>query len=448
MVRHHYSYIANRNLDYKTSLRNVRDEDERARVIKECHQRGANRLLALAFANGGIYIKLGQHIGQLYHLLPEEYVQTMQENVLDKCPLTSYEDVKGTFVQELGRLPEELFSYFDPRPIASASLAQVHVAFDRDGRKLAVKVQHPNLKESADADIAIVQCLVFIVKSLFPNYDYSWLVREIKINLPKESDFLMELHNAERCRQNLNSAHSRVRGRVTVPKMYSNLSSTRILTMEYIDGVSVTNVKSLKKMNIDQRQLAQLVSLTFNEMIFFFGMVHCDPHAANLLVRKRGRGMELVLLDHGLYQEIGTQFRQNYASLWKSLIFGDSKGIKTHSLAMNAGELYPIFAAMLTYKEWDEIINQTTDHLKIGWSSVEKKQRQKHAQQYAEQISTLLLRVPRELILLLKTNDCLRTIDKCLEQVLSPMIFDKVHECDLGDEYFNNYGEGMYTSIS
>lgn len=218
--------------------------------------------------------------------------------------------------------------------------------------------------------------------------------------------------------------------------------------MEYIDGVGVTDLKSLKDLNISQKELAQLVSLTFNEMIFFFGMVHCDPHAANLLVRKSPNGVELVLLDHGLYQEITPQFRHEYASLWKSLIFGDINGIKRHSLAMNAGELYPIFAAMLTYKEWDEIIDQTTDHLQIGWSKTERKRRQKHAQQYAEEISTLLLRVPRELILLLKTNDCLRTIDKCLEQVRILTFFLGSREWSLDDEYFDDYCEGMYKSIS
>lgn len=92
----------------------------------------------------------------------------MQENVLDKCPLTSYADVRQTILEELGKVPEELFVEFDPTPIASASLAQVHVAQDKQGRKLAVKVQHPGLMDAAAADIAIVQSLVTIIKFLFP----------------------------------------------------------------------------------------------------------------------------------------------------------------------------------------------------------------------------------------------------------------------------------------
>ena len=92
----------------------------------------------------------------------------MQENVLDKCPLTSFADVRSVIQQELGRPLETLFGSFDPTPVASASLAQVHVATDHQGRKLAVKVQHPGLMDSAAADIAIVQSLVHVIKFLFP----------------------------------------------------------------------------------------------------------------------------------------------------------------------------------------------------------------------------------------------------------------------------------------
>ena len=153
--------------------------------------------------------------------------------------------------------------------------------------------------------------------------------------------------------------------RVTVPGMYPDLSTTRILTMEYIEGIPITDVQELKRWNVDLARLARLVSLTFNEMIFFFGKVHCDPHAANLLVRLDNGREELVLLDHGLYQEMTPTLRYEYASLWQSLIFGDQEGIRRRSIGMNAGDLYPIFAAMLTYKEWDEITSRTVDHLDV-----------------------------------------------------------------------------------
>lgn len=156
-----------------------------------------------------------------------------------------------------------------------------------------------------------------------------------------------------------------VRFRVSVPEMMEKWSTSKLLTMEFIDGVSVTDVEMLKKQKVHLGKLARLVAETFNEMIFFFGKVHCDPHAANLVVRRRNGRDELVLLDHGLYQELSPELRQAYASLWESLIFGDREGIQKYSEKMNAGDLYPIFASMLTYKEWTDITDKSLTHLDV-----------------------------------------------------------------------------------
>ena len=101
-------------------------------------------------------------------------------------------------------------------------------------------------------------------------------------------------------------------------------------------------------------ELAKLISETFSEMIFTHGHVHCDPHAANMLVRKGGDGrMQLVLLDHGLYRTLSDEFRMEYAGLWRALIFADEAGIRTHSEGMNAGEAVPVFAALITQRPWE-----------------------------------------------------------------------------------------------
>ncbi|GIL99023.1 hypothetical protein Vretimale_4271 [Volvox reticuliferus] len=275
-------------IDYKLSLGSLTGA-AREVALRECHQRGANRLLALCFANGGVYTKLGQHIGQLDHLLPEEYVLTMREHLLDRCPVSPPEEVRRTFEQDLGAPPEKHFAYFSPEPIASASLAQVHEARDHTGRRLAVKVQHAGLRESCAADVATISALVAAVRWIFPDFDYGWLVDEIKENLPRELDFRHEASNAERCRANLQRSaqhgawHA---GRVHVPQIDYRTSSNRILTMEFIDGVGVTDTTALARLGLSRREVMMLVAETFNEMIFAHGYVHCDPHAANMLVRK------------------------------------------------------------------------------------------------------------------------------------------------------------------
>lgn len=364
--------------DYIFSLRGLQAE-EREAAKRECHQRGANKLLEVCFKNGGIYIKLGQHLGMLDHLLPSEYVVTMRDNMLDKCPVSTYEQVRQTIIEDLGSPPEQLYKSFSQQPIASASLAQVHKAVDHDGRQLAIKVQHRGLRETSTLDLATIDFLVNAVKWLAPDFDYQWLVEESKENLPLELDFLHEAANSARCAGNLASRASRVRGRVAAPAVDLARTSHRVLTMEFVEGVKVTDREGLAALGAAPAEVAALMAKCFNEMIFTFGDVHCDPHAANLLVRAtplpaasthtspssnwkggdggaapRGR-WQLVLLDHGLYRQLDDSFRLDYAGLWHSLVFADEAGIRKFSTAMNAGDMVPLFAGMLTQRPWEEI---------------------------------------------------------------------------------------------
>ncbi|KAL4448834.1 hypothetical protein ABPG77_007551 [Micractinium sp. CCAP 211/92] len=437
--------------DYALTLRGL-DGEELEEAKRGCHQRGANRLLDVCFKNGGIYIKLGQHIGMLDHLLPSEYVLTMREHMLDRCPVSTYEQVRQTIVEDFGQPPEQLFASFSAQPIASASLAQVHEAIDHDGRRLAVKVQHRGLREASAIDLATIDFLVRAVKWLAPDIDYQWLVDESKENLPLELDFLHEAANSRRCAENLASRGCRVRGRVACPAVDLSRTSHRVLTMEYVEGVKVTDRAGLAALGAAPADVAALISETFNEMIFAFGDVHCDPHAANLLVRRappagastasRGgnwqggnggaapRGKwQLVLLDHGLYRQLDDAFRLEYAGLWHSLVFADEGGIRRHSAAMNAGDAVPLFAGMLTQKPWEEVTQKgSSERLKLKYTEEEKEAIQDYAAQYAREIGELLRRMPRPLLLLLKTNDCLRAVDLALGSPVNSFV-STAREC-------------------
>jgi aarF domain-containing kinase len=381
--------------------------------------------------NGGIYIKLGQHIGMLDYLLPEQYVFTMRAHLLDRCPVSSWESVRQTILEDLGAPPEVIFSEFEHTPIASASLAQVHLARDAlTGKRVAVKVQHRGLRETSDVDIATIEFVVKAVKR-FAGVDYLWLVEEVQENLPAELDFLIEAANSERCAINLSSARcsKHVRGNVAVPVIDHLKTSHRVVTMEYIDGVKVTDIDGLKKLGAPPAAVASLISQTFNEMIFKFGDIHADPHAANMLVRKTPDGKtpdgqskssrtkqqwQLVLLDHGLYRLLDDDFRLEYASLWRSLIFGDVAGITKSAKAMNAGDAVPLFAGTLTRRPWREVSQSRrggADRLKLSGTPEEKEEIMEYSVKYAGEIGELLARIPRELLLLLKTNDNLRAVD-------------------------------------
>ncbi|KAF5959659.1 hypothetical protein HYC85_000868 [Camellia sinensis] len=417
-------------LDYEYSLWGLpEDSIERSKVKHEVHNRSARKLEELCFKNGGIYIKLGQHIGQLEYLVPQEYVLRMRESLLNRCPVSSYDQVCEVVKTELGGMPDEIFSEFDPVPIASASLAQVHVGRTHDGQKVAVKVQHAHMTDTASADYATVELIVNTLHRFFPTFDYRWLVDE-------ELDFLIEAKNSVKCMDNFRKLSPHIADYVYAPRVYWNFSTSKLLTMEFMDCAQVNDVKEIRRLGIQPHDVTKLVSQVFAEMMFKHGFVHCDPHAANLLVRPLPQGKrsilgeafvhidisnwgkrkpQLVLLDHGLYKELDFPTRTNYAALWKALIFSDARGIKENCVKLGAGEdLYALFAGVLTMRPWNRVIDPAVDHLALQGDDNDRSELQMYASQYFLQISELLRRLPRVIILMLKTNDCLRAVNNSL----------------------------------
>ncbi|KAL6531082.1 hypothetical protein OROHE_014152 [Orobanche hederae] len=398
--------------DYEYSLWGLqKGSRERERVKREVHTRSARRLQELCFRNGGIYIKLE-------YLVPDEYVQIMRQSMLNRCPVSSYDQVLEVFKRELGGEPDEIFDEFDPVPIASASLAQVHIARTHDGQQVAVKVQHTHMTDTAAADYATVELIV--------NTLYWWLVDEVQETIPKELDFLSEAKNSIKCMDNFRKLSPHIAEYVYAPRIYWDLSTSKLLVMEFIDGAQVNDRRAIQNLGIQPSDVSKLLSQAFAEMMFKHGFVHCDPHAANVLVRplpSASRSIfgkkkpQLVLLDHGLYKDLDFNIRMNYASLWKGLVFSDAEAIKVNSVKLGAGEdLYVLFAGILTMRPWDKVIDPAVDHLVIQGTDSDRSELQMYASQYFPQITELLKRLPRVILLMLKTNDCLRAVNRALMQ--------------------------------
>lgn len=157
--------------------------------LNRIHVESATLLRDLCMKNKGVYIKLGQHLCQLDYILPREYCHILRD-LLDKNPVSSYEQVCDVIKQELGESPEVLFRSFDRTPLASASLAQVHTAIGHDGVKYAVKIQHHHLKDDAKGDLVAINAAVNCIAKIFEGFKYDWLLREMNRNLPLELDFL------------------------------------------------------------------------------------------------------------------------------------------------------------------------------------------------------------------------------------------------------------------
>ncbi|KAM8921144.1 aarF domain-containing protein kinase 1 [Pelodytes ibericus] len=411
------------SIDYLTHLRQVPVGTQKYDDIKsQVHLRSAQRLLDLCCANRGTFIKVGQHLGALEYLLPPEYTRTL--SILhSQAPSTPLIEVLQVIQEELGKEASELFLQFDETPLGAASLAQVHRAVLKDGQMVAVKVQHPKVQSQSTKDILLMEVLLHVVKVVFPKFEFMWLVDEAKKNLPLELNFLNEGHNAERL-----SAMVCEFPFLRIPKIHWDLSTQRVLVMEYVEGGQVNNKEYMEQNNIDVNQVSRALGKLYSEMIFVHGFVHCDPHPGNVLVRQNPEtnSPEIILLDHGLYQVLTDSFRLNYCHLWQALIGANMEGVRKYSQRLGAGEMYPLFACMLTARSWDAV------NKGIKQGSVSKEEAQEirgNAATYLPEISQLLSRVPRQMLLLLKTNDLLRGIETSLRTRASSSSFLSMTRC-------------------
>lgn len=374
------------------------------------HRKSANNLLELCRANGGIYIKVGQHIAALPYLVPMEYVEVL--SVLhNQAPRTDIDSIRQVIREDLKIELEDLFEEFEIEPVGVASIAQVHRAkLKGSGQEVAVKVQHPRVKKHGYVDLATIDLSVNVIAKLFPNFSLLWLAETIKKNLPIELNFTYEGENADKTRNLLENFSWLV-----IPKVHWKYTSSRILVMDFVTGGMISDSTYINKSGIDKHQLTRRLDTLFCDMIFKHGHVHCDPHPGNILVRNsEERGAEIVLLDHGLYTHLSDTFRKNYSSLWLALIQADMTNIKKFAGELGVGDLYGILACIVSGRPWSAVVRGITEHIDGKAMQSEESEIKSYATRYMYEINQLLSSVPRELLLIFKTNDLLRSIENRL----------------------------------
>lgn len=198
--------------------------------------------------------------------------------------------------------------------------------------------------------------------------------------------------------------------------------------MEFMEGGQVNDRAYMEKNGINVNEISRNLGKLYSEMIFVNGFVHCDPHPGNVLVKKcpaSGKA-HIILLDHGLYQVLSESFRMDYCRLWQALIKADMKRVQKYSRRLGAGDLYPLFACMLTARSW-ESVNRGIDQSPV--SASEDMEIRSNAATYLPQITQLLNNVPRQMLLLLKTNDLLRGIESALHTRASASSFLNMSRC-------------------
>ncbi len=293
----------------------LRGPDWLARKRPALHRRNARRVVAMILDLKGLFIKVGQLVSILTNFLPEDFRREL-EALQDHLPPRPPAEVERRIRSEFGKGSGELFASFEPEPLASASLAQVHEARLHDGRRVAVKVQHPDIETTARMDLRTIRHLLAFVGAVVRLRGLDDQYRQVQAMIMAELDFTEEARHLEAIAANF-AGHADVAFPAVVPAC----SSRRVLTTTFVDGIKVTDLAALDAAGIDRDALAARIVRAYCQMIFVDGLYHADPHPGNLLVRPDG---QVVFLDFGAVARLSPEMKAGAAEFVMGLLHRDA----------------------------------------------------------------------------------------------------------------------------
>ena len=262
------------------------------------HRRRAIQFREIALEMGGVLIKLGQFFSTRVDVMPSEYIEELAK-LQDMVPPVPFDAVRRTIESEFGRPLEETFPSFEREAIAAASLAQVHLATLPSGERVAIKVQRPDIDRLANIDLATFSYLMDGVHRFTKfgrQIDIPMIVDEFVRTIGDELDFLREAQSAERFRELFTD-----NDRVYVPRIYQDYTSRKVLTLEAITGLKVSDYDAMEAAGIDRVETAQIIIDSYLKQVLEYGFFHADPHPGNLFVNP---GPVVTFVDFGMMGEI------------------------------------------------------------------------------------------------------------------------------------------------
>ncbi|MFN6568322.1 AarF/ABC1/UbiB kinase family protein [Dendronalium sp. ChiSLP03b] len=253
---------------------------------------------------GPTFIKVGQLFSTRADIFPGEYVEELAK-LQDKVPAFSYEQVETIIEQELGKKIPELFQNFEPIPLAAASLGQVHKAVLHTGEAVVAKVQRPGLKKLFEIDLQILKGIARYFQN-HPKWgrgrDWIGIYEECCRILWEEIDYLNEGRNADTFRRNFRGYDW-----VKVPRVYWRYTSPRVLTLEYLPGIKISQYEALEAAGIDRKVIARQGAQAYLMQLLNNGFFHADPHPGNIAVNPDGA---LIFYDFGMMGRIKSNIRE------------------------------------------------------------------------------------------------------------------------------------------
>lgn len=279
---------------------------------------------------GPTFIKLGQLLSTRADLLPGPYLEALTR-LQDQIEPFSYEEVERIVAGELGVRISKAFADFDPKPLAAASLSQVHRATMRDGRDVVVKVQRPDIRDLIVGDLeSLAEIAHFLDQhtELGRRYEFDNMLVNLRKSLLRELDFTIEANNLRTIAQNLAEFED-----IVIPEPIDDFTTTRVLTMDYIAGKKITSLNPLRLLEIEGTTLAYELFSAYLKQFLVDGLFHADPHPGNVFLTDDDR---IALIDLGMVGRVTRTFQNNLLRLL--LAISEGRGEMAAEAAIRMGE--------------------------------------------------------------------------------------------------------------
>ena len=270
---------------------------------------------------GPTFIKLGQLLSTRPDLIPADYLDELAR-LQDEVPAFSLAEVHAIFREELGRSPDEVFHYFDAEPLAAASIGQVHRARLDSGAEVVVKVQRPDIDTVIAVDLEILAHIAGLMEQYLEEvqgHRPTAIVQEFARSLSREIDFAVELANIQRFARQFERNQA-----IHVPLVYPELSTQRVLVMEYVLGIKASMTTQLREQGYDLPLIAERGATLVMEQIFVHGFFHADPHPGNVFILPDN---VVCFIDFGQMGRLSRKDREDFTDLVLDLVAGDERTI-------------------------------------------------------------------------------------------------------------------------
>lgn len=278
----------------------------------EKFRKNARKVLDTFLTLGPVYIKLGQWLSSRADILPQPYLEELAK-LQDSVPAAPFDQVKPIIEKDLGPINEK-FDEINPESISGASLGQVYLG-SISGQQVAIKVKRPGIEKVVEKDIKVLKkILPLALRFVDPNLRYSAeaMLSQFIESIHEEMDYTIESENLKKIKKDMETNHN-----VIIPTVFDDFSSKNVLTMEYLPGIKVTNVRALNEKGIDREQLVIDVHKVFFTMLLKYSVFHADPHPGNISVTDDGK---LILYDFGMVGRINNETRLKLIRLYLALV--------------------------------------------------------------------------------------------------------------------------------